>query len=323
MSDCSLCHAHLVQVVENEDDKADHSLIHIKEPILTIGRKTTYQCKPGEQFSTLDSKKVPQNISRVHGRIERRGNSYFLTDLGSLNGTFLKSGKIEANVEQEVKHNDRIRFGSQNSHLYYSLRILSEEKGNANACAGGNASPTPTARTSRKREKTPPTALPNATPTKRTRTAAPTPNSSLADGKKDKTVFKEGTDVEAKCCIDVEEKGAWFEAVIKHYYPRKKKYLVWWKGYDSACVEDVPEKFVRLPNRDSWTYGEVHVGDVVNAQHKENGWWYDARVTQVLGPPEKDKTPCLKVRFIDPVLEGREDTVAFDQVFLITGDRHD
>jgi pSer/pThr/pTyr-binding forkhead associated (FHA) protein len=58
-------------------------------------------------------------VSRRHARIERRGDSYLLTDLGSLNGTLVKGRRIEAS--HELQHADKFDIGD------YRLTFLNQE----------------------------------------------------------------------------------------------------------------------------------------------------------------------------------------------------
>jgi len=52
--------------------------------------------------------KLPGQISPFHASIEKRGDKYFLTDLGSTQGTYLKGNKI---LEAGLEHGDKIAIG--------------------------------------------------------------------------------------------------------------------------------------------------------------------------------------------------------------------
>jgi pSer/pThr/pTyr-binding forkhead associated (FHA) protein len=47
-------------------------------------------------------------VSRVHARVERRGESFFLLDLGSTNMTRVNGELV---LERELRHGDEVRFG--------------------------------------------------------------------------------------------------------------------------------------------------------------------------------------------------------------------
>ncbi|MHB2015922.1 MAG: FHA domain-containing protein [Candidatus Xenobia bacterium] len=49
--------------------------------------------------------------SRRHARIMRQGEQYLLEDLGSSNGTFLNTARLEKGVEHPLKEGDKVRFG--------------------------------------------------------------------------------------------------------------------------------------------------------------------------------------------------------------------
>ena len=65
-------------------------------PIVVVGRGTEADIIVDEPL-----------VSRLHARIERRGDSFFLLDLGSTNLTRVNG---EVVVERELKDGDQIRF---------------------------------------------------------------------------------------------------------------------------------------------------------------------------------------------------------------------
>lgn len=79
------------------------------EDRITIGRRTDNQV-------ILDA----DNISRNHVLIERRDNRYFVSDLGSANGTYLNEERIDAQVE--LSEGDRLRVGN------YTLTVSLHEQ---------------------------------------------------------------------------------------------------------------------------------------------------------------------------------------------------
>lgn len=82
----------------------------LKEVIL-IGRSDV----AGGIFPEIDL--TPDNgylagVSRRHARIIRRGNEFYLEDLGSLNGTFLNRDRLTAHVPVPFRDGDEIRLGN-------------------------------------------------------------------------------------------------------------------------------------------------------------------------------------------------------------------
>ena len=47
-------------------------------------------------------------VSRAHARVERRGEGFFLLDLGSTNLTRVNGEQV---LERELKHGDQLQFG--------------------------------------------------------------------------------------------------------------------------------------------------------------------------------------------------------------------
>ena len=58
-------------------------------------------------------------ISRLHARLELEGDACFLTDLNSMNGTFVNGERLEPNERRQVKDHDQIRFAT----LGFRLRL--------------------------------------------------------------------------------------------------------------------------------------------------------------------------------------------------------
>ncbi len=82
----------------------------LKEVVL-IGRSDA----AGGIFPEIDL--TPDNgylagVSRRHARIIRRGNEFYLEDLGSLNGTFLNRSRLTAHVPVPFGDGDEIRLGN-------------------------------------------------------------------------------------------------------------------------------------------------------------------------------------------------------------------
>ena len=73
-----------------------------------IGRRDPSQ----NHFPELDLADYDRgHASRRHAVIERRGNQYVLTDVGSVNGTLLNGVRLPAHRPQTLKAGDRVRIG--------------------------------------------------------------------------------------------------------------------------------------------------------------------------------------------------------------------
>ncbi len=61
-----------------------------------------------------------ESVSSLHARLERRGNSYWIIDLNSANGTYVNASRI---YECELHENDEVRFGTAVFTFKYSMLI--------------------------------------------------------------------------------------------------------------------------------------------------------------------------------------------------------
>ena len=52
-----------------------------------------------------------QSISRMHAKFSRNGNSIYVTDLNSTNGTFKNGMRIVPNTSEMIEPGDEIRLG--------------------------------------------------------------------------------------------------------------------------------------------------------------------------------------------------------------------
>ena len=74
--------------------------LDLSRPVMRIGRDTTN-----------DIVLEDTEVSRRHARLEARGRSWVLMDVGSTNGTFLNDRELDACVK--LKGGDRLKIGSQ------------------------------------------------------------------------------------------------------------------------------------------------------------------------------------------------------------------
>ncbi|MCI8300100.1 MAG: FHA domain-containing protein [Lachnospiraceae bacterium] len=113
------------QVSDAEEPAVAHptELLAVQESIL-IGKleyQGVHKCEDifieGESFllgkneSQVDGVILADGVSRLHARIIRQEQRYFIEDLNSTNGTFLNDTELEYHQPQELSKNDRVRFG--------------------------------------------------------------------------------------------------------------------------------------------------------------------------------------------------------------------
>lgn len=66
----------------------------------------------GKKRQEVDGYLPERSVSRIHARIEKAGENYFLEDLNSTNGTFLNGERLEYRQKAKLAAGDRIRFGN-------------------------------------------------------------------------------------------------------------------------------------------------------------------------------------------------------------------
>ena len=87
-----------VRVVMKKDNKTQH--FDMDSDIVTIGRSSENDIQINDKY-----------ISREHLRIRRKGDRYFVKDLGSENGTFVNGIQIPLGVNIEVAKGTAIITG--------------------------------------------------------------------------------------------------------------------------------------------------------------------------------------------------------------------
>lgn len=100
-------HTVFIPWVENSDNK-----------LYGIGKSNKYhiplQKLPitvGKMAGAVDLVLNDQSVSRLHARISRDGNRFFITDLNSTNGTFRNGMRLEPNASEIIEPGDEIGIG--------------------------------------------------------------------------------------------------------------------------------------------------------------------------------------------------------------------
>lgn len=73
----------------------------------------------GRAPDNLVSLLTDSSVSRYHAQIEQRGENFYLSDLGSSNGTTLNGRPVQ--FEQKLRSDDQIRFGGGQSFVEFQL----------------------------------------------------------------------------------------------------------------------------------------------------------------------------------------------------------
>ena len=79
------------------------------KPQILLGRLD----QAGKIFPDIDLTFIDQEkkVSRKHAHILTKNNTFFLIDLGSVNGTFINTIKCDQDKEYAIKNNDTLVFG--------------------------------------------------------------------------------------------------------------------------------------------------------------------------------------------------------------------
>lgn len=72
---------------------------------------TTYPYLIGKMETVVDGVISDHMVSRIHAKITKEGEMFYLTDLNSTNGTFLNGIRLESNEALELKIEDEVSFG--------------------------------------------------------------------------------------------------------------------------------------------------------------------------------------------------------------------
>ncbi|HEY9633177.1 MAG TPA: FHA domain-containing protein [Coleofasciculaceae cyanobacterium] len=83
--------------------------------------------KPNERIQpNIDVSKLPNSdvVSRVHATIYIEGNTYFIEDLGSVNGTYLNQNSLIPRTRYSINIGDRIDLGKDNQVTFIFLFLF-------------------------------------------------------------------------------------------------------------------------------------------------------------------------------------------------------
>lgn len=93
------------------------------EPVGKLVYQGIHQCRDifiqgeifllGKNQEQVDGIIDAEGVSRLHARITRQEDQYFIEDLNSTNGTYLNGEVLEYHQPRELNRNDRIRFGME------------------------------------------------------------------------------------------------------------------------------------------------------------------------------------------------------------------
>jgi pSer/pThr/pTyr-binding forkhead associated (FHA) protein len=89
-------------------------------PVIHIG-------KPNERIKpNIDVSKFPNAdvVSRVHATIYIEGNTYFIEDAGSVNGTYLNHNLLVPKTRYSINIGDRIDLGKDNQVTFIFLFLF-------------------------------------------------------------------------------------------------------------------------------------------------------------------------------------------------------
>lgn len=97
--------------------------VRMKEPLGKLTYQGVHQCSDirleGESFllgknqNQVNGVISAEGVSRLHARITKREQKYFIEDLNSTNGTYINDMPLEYRQPKEIYPGDRIRFGAE------------------------------------------------------------------------------------------------------------------------------------------------------------------------------------------------------------------
>ncbi len=92
------------------DEKSGMTFYLLEGEETTVGRKDPVTgIYPGIDLTPVDSQR---STSRRHAKIYRKGDKFYVAEgIGTMNGTFVASTRLETGVPMEIEDGDEVRFG--------------------------------------------------------------------------------------------------------------------------------------------------------------------------------------------------------------------
>jgi hypothetical protein len=114
---------YLLKGKKNRDDKEEEFTDFIESPAKSIGRTfqaseegrediiiKTFPAVIGKMVTNSDYIINDSKVSRMHAKVHKEGEDYFLEDLNSTNGTYINEMRLEPYEKKQLTSGDRIKF---------------------------------------------------------------------------------------------------------------------------------------------------------------------------------------------------------------------
>lgn len=101
------------QLLRTQRGEAEGKLIYQGKNECSDFRIETQEFLIGRNSWQVNGKIETDGISRMHARIVKRGEEYYIEDLNSTNGTYVNGELLEYHVPRKLAPNDWIRFGNE------------------------------------------------------------------------------------------------------------------------------------------------------------------------------------------------------------------
>lgn len=99
---------------DTRKQKAENKLYSLDKKNKKHITLTQFPFSIGKMPGCVDCVLTDSSISRLHARIEKKGEKVFLTDMNSTNGTYKNGLRMEPSSTVEIEPGDEIRFGKLN-----------------------------------------------------------------------------------------------------------------------------------------------------------------------------------------------------------------